>query len=51
MEKWDSPIPVIEGVEILRTPVFQKEDYSPEMIAKYVRVSFSCTRMVLCPKR
>jgi len=34
MEKWDSPLPVIDGVEVLRTPVFRKEDYSPEMIAK-----------------
>ncbi|KAL1708543.1 protein-tyrosine phosphatase-like protein [Schizophyllum commune] len=34
MEKYHSPIPVIEGIEIKRTPVFEKEDYSPEMMAK-----------------
>jgi hypothetical protein len=49
MEKWDSPLPVIDGVEVLRTPVFQKEDYSPEMMAKYVRVCHIC-RLDLCAK-
>ncbi|KAK7470339.1 hypothetical protein VKT23_001768 [Stygiomarasmius scandens] len=34
MEKYSAPLPTIEGVEIVRTPVFQKEDYSPEMMAK-----------------
>ncbi|KDQ64425.1 hypothetical protein JAAARDRAFT_28056 [Jaapia argillacea MUCL 33604] len=34
MEKYNSPIPNIEGVEVVRVPVFQKEDYSPEMMAK-----------------
>jgi hypothetical protein len=38
IEKYNSPLPDIEGIEILRTPIFQKEDYSPEMMAKYVRV-------------
>lgn len=38
IEKWDSPLPVIDGVKVLRTPVFRKEDYSPEMMAKCVRV-------------
>jgi hypothetical protein len=37
MEKYSTPIPVIEGVQILRTPVFTDEDYSPESMAKYVR--------------
>ncbi|KAI0080790.1 hypothetical protein K474DRAFT_1636729 [Panus rudis PR-1116 ss-1] len=32
--KWTSPCPQIEGVDIVRTPVFQVEDYSPEMMAK-----------------
>jgi hypothetical protein len=30
-------MPTIDGVEILHTPVFKTEDYSPEMMAKYVR--------------
>ncbi|EGO02003.1 hypothetical protein SERLA73DRAFT_71160 [Serpula lacrymans var. lacrymans S7.3] len=34
MVKYNSPIPTIDGVEILRTPVFKTEDYSPEMMAK-----------------
>jgi hypothetical protein len=34
IEKYKAPIPVVEGVEIIRTPVFQWEDYSPEMMAK-----------------
>jgi hypothetical protein len=38
IEKYGAPLPVIEGVEILHTPVFQKDDYSPEVMAKYVRV-------------
>lgn len=37
IRKYNTPQPEIEGVEILRTPVFQTEDYSPEMMAKYVR--------------
>jgi len=34
MEKYSAPLPTIEGIEIVRAPVFQKEDYSPEMMAK-----------------
>jgi len=34
VQKYNAPLPVIEGVTIERTPVFQKEDYSPEMMAK-----------------
>ena len=36
MAKWDSPIPHIDGVEVIRAPVFKNEDYSPEMMAKFV---------------
>jgi len=32
--KWKTPCPEIDGVEIIRTPVFKVEDYSPEMVAK-----------------
>ncbi|KAF7981692.1 hypothetical protein HWV62_32256 [Athelia sp. TMB] len=32
--KWSASIPTIEGVEVIRTPVFKTEDYSPEMMAK-----------------
>jgi len=39
IQKYNSHQPVIDGVEISRTPVFQNEDYSPEMMAKYVRVT------------
>ncbi|KIJ57092.1 hypothetical protein M422DRAFT_198473 [Sphaerobolus stellatus SS14] len=35
LEKFGTPIPQLaKDVEVLRTPVFKKEDYSPEMIAK-----------------
>ena len=34
IEKYNSPLPSIDGVDVVRTPVFQKEDYSPEMMAK-----------------
>ncbi|KAF8076680.1 protein-tyrosine phosphatase-like protein [Lyophyllum atratum] len=34
IQKYDSPQPEIDGVEIIRVPVFQTEDYSPEMMAK-----------------
>ncbi|KAK7060362.1 hypothetical protein VNI00_001127 [Paramarasmius palmivorus] len=34
IEKYNSPLPSIEGVEVLRTPVFKQEDHSPEMMAK-----------------
>lgn len=36
IEKYNTPCPVIEGVEVIRTPVFKLEDYSPEMMAKCV---------------
>lgn len=34
MLKYDAPIPVIDGVSIIRAPVFNKDDYSPETMAK-----------------
>ncbi|KAG6910995.1 hypothetical protein DXG01_006049 [Tephrocybe rancida] len=34
IRKYNTPQPEIEGVEIIHSPVFQTEDYSPEMMAK-----------------
>ncbi|KAF8437257.1 protein-tyrosine phosphatase-like protein [Boletus edulis BED1] len=34
MQKYSTPIPTIEGVQILRAPVFKSEDYSPETMAR-----------------
>ena len=34
IEKYKTPIPVVEGVEVKWTPVFKWEDYSPEMMAE-----------------
>ncbi|KAI6135182.1 protein-tyrosine phosphatase-like protein, partial [Pisolithus croceorrhizus] len=34
MKKYSTPIPTIEEVHIIRTPVFKNEDYSPESMAK-----------------
>jgi hypothetical protein len=34
IEKYNSPLPVIEGVAINHIPVFKKADYSPEMMAR-----------------
>ncbi|KAJ3782657.1 protein-tyrosine phosphatase-like protein [Lentinula aff. detonsa] len=34
ISKYNAPLPVIEGVDLLHIPVFQTEDYSPEMMAK-----------------
>lgn len=39
--KYNTPGPEIDGVQISHVPVFKKEDYSPEMMAKCVR----CTRV------
>lgn len=36
MQKYDTPIPYIEGLEVVHVPVFQTEDYSPEVMARYV---------------
>jgi len=34
MAKWQSPIPHIGGVQVIHTPIFKSEDYSPEMMAR-----------------
>jgi len=34
IEKYNTPLPVIEGVDVIHVPVFKKEDYSPEMMAQ-----------------
>lgn len=34
MAKWQTPIPQIDGVEMIHVPVFKNEDYSPEMMAR-----------------
>ncbi|KAG6888906.1 hypothetical protein C0992_007145 [Termitomyces sp. T32_za158] len=44
IRKYNTPQPEINDVEVAHIPVFQKEDYSPEMMAKYVRVTIN-TRM------
>ena len=41
MVKYDSPIPTIDGVEVVHVPVFQKEDYSPEAMAQYVVLRYN----------
>jgi hypothetical protein len=49
IEKYNTPCPSIEGIEVVRVPVFKHEDYTPEMMAKCVSsvfaVGFVC-RMV-----
>ena len=37
IRKYNAPLPKIDGVEVIHIPVFRQEDYSPEMMAKYVR--------------
>ena len=39
MKKYDTPIPSIEDVEVLHVPVFEVEDYSPEVMARYANTS------------
>ncbi|CDO73781.1 hypothetical protein BN946_scf185015.g109 [Trametes cinnabarina] len=34
MHRYETPIPTIEGVEVVHIPVFKTEDYSPEAMAK-----------------
>ncbi|KAI0941349.1 hypothetical protein AcV7_002949 [Taiwanofungus camphoratus] len=34
IERYETPSPDIQGVEVVRVPVFKTEDYSPEMMAK-----------------
>lgn len=46
MKKYSSPIPVIEGVEVVPTPVFKSEDYSPEKLAKCVRAAHHATTLI-----
>lgn len=36
MKKYSTPVPTIEGVQMVPNPVFRNEDYSPESIAKCV---------------
>ncbi|KAH7916222.1 protein-tyrosine phosphatase-like protein [Hygrophoropsis aurantiaca] len=43
IQKYNSPIPSVRGVEILRTPVFKNEDYSPEALAKKLQLYASGT--------
>jgi hypothetical protein len=38
IEKYKTPCPTIESIDVIRTPVFKLEDYSPEMMAKCVSV-------------
>jgi len=38
IRKYNTPMPEIDGVQVIHIPVFQTADYSPEMMAKYVRV-------------
>lgn len=40
MKKYNTPIPSIEGVEVLHVPVFEVEDYSPEVMARYANRSY-----------
>ncbi|KAJ6583775.1 protein-tyrosine phosphatase-like protein [Mycena sp. CBHHK59/15] len=42
IEKYNTPLPVIEGATITHVPVFKKEDYSPEMMAKRYQLYASC---------
>lgn len=41
IKKYDTPLPQIEGVDVVHIPVFQTADYSPEMMAKCVRAGHS----------
>ncbi|KAF9480692.1 hypothetical protein BDN70DRAFT_804836 [Pholiota conissans] len=34
IRKYNTPLPQIEGVDVIHIPVFKTEDYSPEMMAK-----------------
>ncbi|KAI0660756.1 protein-tyrosine phosphatase-like protein [Cubamyces menziesii] len=34
MLKYDTPIPTVEGVDVVHIPVFKTEDYSPEAMSK-----------------
>lgn len=45
--KWGTASPEMKGLEIVRTPVFKSDDYSPEVMAKCVdvRCTFYCSKM------
>jgi hypothetical protein len=47
IRKYNTPLPEIEGMEVVHIPVFKTEDYSPEMMAKYVRVRVFWTLLPL----
>ena len=34
IKKYNSPLPELDGVDVIHIPVFKTEDYSPEMMAK-----------------
>lgn len=38
IDKYKTPCPSIDGIDVIRVPVFKLEDYSPEMMAKCVSV-------------
>ncbi|KAH9947164.1 protein-tyrosine phosphatase-like protein [Amylocystis lapponica] len=40
VDRYEAPCPDIDGVEVVRTPVFKTEDYSPEMMAKCVSTCY-----------
>ena len=44
MQKYGTPIPEMEGVEVIHVPVFKREDYSPEAMARYALFSALQTR-------
>lgn len=44
MVRYETPIPSVDGVEIVHTPVFKTEDYSPEAMAKCVYYSAQILR-------
>ncbi|TDL29822.1 hypothetical protein BD410DRAFT_758941 [Rickenella mellea] len=43
IEKYNAPLPVIEGVDVIHIPVFKKEDYSPEVMARRYQLYASAT--------
>ena len=49
IEKYQTPCPTIEGVDVIRVPVFKLEDYSPEMMAKWVQVRFTLLLRLYSP--
>jgi hypothetical protein len=36
--KYNSPVPQISEINIIHIPIFKTEDYSPEMMARYVLI-------------